>query len=245
MRLWVLILGLIAPLPVSALELALRTGKDGAKLSLGGAPTDAMQAFLLLSAIAVVPAALLLCTSFTRILIVFALLRQALGLQQVPPTPVLVGLSLFLSAFVMAPTLSRMESEAVTPLMKGEIQMQKAFELGQAPLRDFMLTQVRESDLEAFVALSNRPVPATREELPTWVLVPAFVISELKTAFKIGFLIFLPFLVIDLMTASVLTSMGLMMLPPTLFSVPLKLLLFTVVDGWGLVVTQLVRSFQG
>jgi len=207
----------------------------------GGA--EAVQMAMLLTVLALVPAMLMLCTSFTRILVVLALLRQALGLQQVPPTPVLVGLAVFLSGFVMMPTLQRLDKEAFGP-MKAGMPVAQAMKKAEAPLRDFMLHQVREEDLAAFAASAMHGAPKGPDEVPTWVLAPAFLLSELRIAFKIGFLVFLPFLVVDLMVAAVLNAMGLMMLPPTLFSAPLKLLLFTLVDGWGLLATQLIHSFH-
>lgn len=191
---------------------------------------------------AVVPALLLLTTSFTRFVVVLGLTKNALGLQTVPPSQVLVGLAVFLSLFAMGPTLSEINEEAVQPYMAGEIEQGEAFEAGFAPMRDFMLSQTREEDLELFVDLSGREAPATVEEVSATTLIPAFVISELRAAFVMGFMIFIPFLVVDFVVAAVLMSMGMMMLPPVFISLPLKLLLFVLVDGWVLIAGSLVRS---
>ena len=199
---------------------------------------------VLLATLSLVPLVLMLCTSFTRILVVLSLLRQALGLQQVPPTPVLVGLALFLTGFVMAPTFSRINADCLKPLGSGRIKAAEALRKAEPPLREFMLRQVREQDLAALADAALAKAPASAQDVPSWVLAPAFLLSELRIAFKIGFLIYLPFLVVDLMVAAVLNSMGMMMLPPMLFSAPLKLLLFTLVDGWGLLAQQLIHSFH-
>jgi flagellar biosynthetic protein FliP len=238
---------LALPSAAPALTFTLGGGAQGASLSVVPGPgggAEAVQMAVLLTVLALVPAVLMLCTAFTRILVVLALLRQALGLQQVPPTPVLVGLAIFLSGLVMAPTLQRLDKEALTPMNQGKLPVAEALKKAQAPLRDFMLHQVREEDLAAFAASAMHSAPTGPDEVPTWVLAPAFLLSELRIAFKIGFLVFLPFLVVDLMVAAVLNAMGLMMLPPTLFSAPLKLLLFTLVDGWGLLAQQLIHSFH-
>jgi flagellar biosynthetic protein FliP len=238
---------LALPAGAHALTFSLGSGPNGASLTVvpganGG--TEAVQMVVLLTVLALVPMAVMLCSAFTRILVVFALLRQALGLQQVPPTPVLVGLSLFLSGFVMMPTIQRLDNEAFKPMSEGRLPVSAALKKAEAPLRDFMLRQVREEDLATFAATAMNAMPGSAADVPTWVLAPAFLLSELRIAFKIGFLVFLPFLVVDLMVASVLNAMGLMMLPPTVFSAPLKLLLFTLVDGWGLLAQQLIHSFH-
>jgi flagellar biosynthesis protein FliP len=200
---------------------------------------------LLLTVGSVAPGLLLLMTTFTRFVVVFGLAKNALALQTVPPAQVLVGLALFLSFFVMQPVLSAVNEEAVQPLLAGEIGQQEAIEAGFAPLRSFMLAQTRDSDLKLFVELSNRPQPATPADIPASTLIPAFVISELRAAFIIGFIVFVPFLVIDLVVAAVLMSMGMVMLPPVFVSLPIKLLLFVLVDGWVLLVGSLVNSVNG
>jgi len=198
---------------------------------------------VLLGTLSLLPLGVMLCTAFTRILVVLALLRQAMGIQ-VPPTPVLVGLALFLTGFVMAPTFRKINQDALGPLSAGRIQTSEAMRKAEGPLREFMLRQVREKDLAGLAAAALEKAPTSAADVPTWVLAPAFLLSELRIAFKIGFLVYLPFLVVDLMVAAVLNSMGMMMLPPMLFSVPLKLLLFTLVDGWGLLAQQLIHSFR-
>jgi flagellar biosynthesis protein FliP len=185
----------------------------------------------------------LMMTAFTRIVIVLSILRQAIGAGQAPPNQVIVGLSLFLTLFVMSPVIDRINSEAVQPYMAGTIDTAKALDKGLEPLRQFMLGQTRESDIATFVRISGGQGFATPADVPLRVLVPAFVTSELKTAFQIGFLIFIPFVIIDLVVASVLMSMGMMMLSPVLISLPFKLMLFVLVDGWSLVMGTLASSF--
>ena len=200
---------------------------------------------LLLTVGSVAPGLLLLMTTFTRFIIVLGLTKQALAVQTVPPAQVLAGLALFLSLFVMAPVLTEVNEEAVQPLLAGEVSQEEAFEAGFAPLRDFMLSQTDEGDLMLFVDLAGGERPDSFEEVSATTLIPAFVISELRTAFIIGFVIFVPFLVIDLVVAAVLMSLGMVMLPPVFISLPIKLLLFVLVDGWGLVVGSLVGSVSG
>ncbi len=199
---------------------------------------------LLLGVVSLVPALLMMVTAFTRIVIVLGFTRSALGTQQIPPNQVIIGLSLFLTLFVMAPTFSQVNQTAVQPLMKGKISTSAAFDKAQEPFKEFMLKQVREKDLGLFVKLSNKPAPKNKADISISTLVPAFVLSELRTAFLIGFVIFLPFLVIDFVVSAALSSMGMMMLPPVLISMPFKLLLFVAADGWYLVVSSLVRSFN-
>lgn len=200
---------------------------------------------LLLTVGSVAPGLLLLTTAFTRFVVVLGLTKQAIGLQTIPPSQVLVGLAMFLTFFVMSPVFSQVNDDAIQPLLAGEIEQGEAFERGFAPLRTFMLEQTREDDLELFVDLSGEEAPASVDEISATTLVPAFVISELRTAFVIGFVIFVPFLVIDLVVSAVLMSLGMMMLPPVFISMPLKLLLFVLVDGWSLVVGSLVTSLNG
>jgi flagellar biosynthetic protein FliP len=202
-----------------------------------------IQTLLLLTGITFLPALILMMTSFTRIIIVFSLLRHALGTQTSPPTQVLVGLALFLTFFIMAPVGDRIYNEAYLPLAENKIGFQEALEKGAVPLRAFMLKQVREADLATFTKIAKQPVPAKLDEIPMRVLIPAFVTSELKTAFQIGFIVFIPFLIIDMIVASVLMSMGMMMMSPVIVALPFKIMLFVLVDGWNLLIGSLVLSF--
>lgn len=202
-----------------------------------------LQTLLVLSALSFLPAVLLMMTGFTRIIIVLSLLRSALGLQGSPPNAVLVGLALFMTFFIMTPTLDKVYTEAYQPFERNELGFTRALDKAQGPLKDFMLKQTRESDLALFLRLSRTPRVADAAQLPLLVVVPAFVTSELKTAFQIGFMVFLPFLVIDLVVSSVLMSMGMMMLSPVLISLPFKLMLFVLADGWNLLIGSLVSSF--
>jgi flagellar biosynthetic protein FliP len=206
--------------------------------------TFSLEALLLLTSLTFLPAVLLMMTSFTRIVIVLALLRQALGTMQAPPNQVLIGLALFLTFFIMAPVFERIYDIAWKPYSENQIGFQQAIEQGSGPLRDYMLKQTRESDLALFVRLADHPPIETPEATPMKVLVPAYVISELKTAFQIGFIVFIPFLIIDMVVSSVLMSMGMMMLSPVLVSLPFKLLLFVLADGWNLLIASLVQTFQ-
>ncbi len=198
---------------------------------------------LLLTVLTLAPAILVMMTSFTRVVIVLSFLRQSLGAQQMPPNQVVVGLSLFLSLFIMAPTWTKIQTEALNPYLEERIDQKTAFAKAEAPMREFMFAQVREKDLELFLGMSKIAKPASREEVPTWVLIPSFIVSELNTAFQMGFMLYLPFLVIDMVVSSILMAMGMMMLPPMTISLPFKLLLFVLVDGWGLVVGSIVKSF--
>lgn len=204
---------------------------------------NAIKLILILTVLTLAPAILIMMTSFTRIIIVFSFLRQALGVQQMPPNQLLVGLALFLTFFVMGPHLTEMNTRGVQPYIAGKITQEKALEETLAPLRKFMFTQTRPQDLSLFVKLAKMEKPRNLAEVPTMVLIPAFVISELKTAFQIGFIIFLPFLIIDMVAASVLMAMGMMMLPPVVISLPFKIMLFILVDGWSLLIGSMVRSF--
>ncbi len=199
---------------------------------------------LLMTALAVLPSALVMFTSFVRMIVVFHFLRQALGTQTVPPNQVLAGLALMLTVFVMTPVGQQVYSSAIVPYQQGQIDGDQALKAGVEPVRDWMLRNTRESDLLLFAGLAKIPRPATRADVPLRVVMPAFLISELKTGFQIGFLLFLPFLIIDLVVSSVLLSMGMMMLPPVMISFPFKILLFVMVDGWHLLVGSLVKSFR-
>jgi flagellar biosynthetic protein FliP len=205
---------------------------------------NAVQLLILVGAVTLVPAMLFCVTGFTRILVVLGFIRTGLGTPTAPPNQVLVGIALFLTLFVMAPTFTKVKTDAIDPLTKGTITQAQAFDRGQKPLREFMFRQTRTKDLALFVKLAKMKRPRTRADVPTYVLIPAFIISELKTAFQIGFLIFLPFLVIDLVVSSTLMSMGMVMLPPVFISLPFKILLFVLVDGWDLVTRSLVESFH-
>jgi flagellar biosynthetic protein FliP len=200
--------------------------------------------FLVISFLSLLPAILVMFTSFTRIVVVLSLLRQAIGSQQIPPNPVIIGLSLFLTLFVMYPTVNVVNRDSIAPYMEKQITLVQAVQRAEEPVKTFMLRQTREKDIALFLSLGKEKAPASPKELSMRIVVPAFAISELKSAFEIGFLLFLPFLIIDMVVASVLLSMGMMMLPPAMVSMPFKLLLFVLVDGWNLVVGSIVRSFQ-
>jgi flagellar biosynthetic protein FliP len=205
--------------------------------------TMPVQMLLLLTLLTFLPAIIMSLSSFTRIIIVFHFLRQALGTQEAPSNQILIGLALFLSFFVMNPTLTAIYDNAYTPWSKGEIDQVQAIEKGSAPLRDFMLRCTREADLKLFVDMAGGEKPKGPADLPMRVVIPAFMISEIKTAFQIGFVLFLPFLVIDMVVSSVLLSMGMMQLPPIVVSLPFKVLLFIMVDGWTLIISSLVKSY--
>jgi len=197
-----------------------------------------------LTILALAPSILVMMTSFTRILVVFAFLRQAMGTQQAPPNQILIGLALFMTAFVMMPVWQKIDTQALTPYLNEEISQADAFEKAKSPLRSFMLAQTREEDLILFLEAARVERPDSPETTPMHALIPAFVISELRTAFQIGFLIYIPFVVLDLVVASVLMSMGMMMLPPVMISLPLKIILFVLVDGWHLITASLLQSFK-
>jgi flagellar biosynthetic protein FliP len=209
-----------------------------------GKASTVIQLLFILTVLSLAPAILLMLTSFTRIVVVLSLLRQALGTQQMPPNQIVIGLALFLTFFIMTPVWQKVNNDALKPYYEDRITSEEAFSLASAPVKDFMLKQTRERDLALFVQISKEKRPEKQEDISLSVLIPAFVISELKTAFQIGFLIFMPFLIIDIVVSSILLSMGMMMLPPIMISLPFKLLLFVLVDGWYLIVGSLVRSFQ-
>jgi len=202
-----------------------------------------LQTLILLTSLSLLPSILLMTTSFTRIIIVLSLLRQALGTQSAPPNQVLVGLSLFLTLFVMGPVLDKIYVDAYQPLSENKITMTQALDKGAAPLKSFMMKQTREADLALYLKMSNTPEVQGPEDVPMRVLIPSFITSELKTAFQIGFAIFIPFLIIDMVVASVLMSMGMMMVSPSIVSLPFKLMLFVLVDGWQLIIGSLAQSF--
>ncbi len=209
----------------------------------GALTNRVVQLIGLLTVLSLAPSILIMTTSFVRIVVVLSLLRTATGLQQSPPNMVLISLSLFLTFAVMAPVFQQSYEQGVAPLMNEEMELPEAFTQSTAPIKTFMLSQTREADLGLFLDMSGKPVPASAEETPLHIVAPAFMISELRTAFEIGFWFFIPFLVIDLVVASILMSMGMMMLPPVVISLPFKLVFFVLVDGWHLVVGSLVQSF--
>lgn len=226
--------------PLSIPAITLSNGADGQQEY-----SVSLQILLIMTALSFIPAFVILMTSFTRIIIVFSILRQALGLQQTPSNQVLTGMALFLTLFIMAPVFDRVNQDAIQPYLNEQMTAQQAIDKAQGPLKDFMLAQTRQSDLDLFMRLSKRTDIAGPEQAPLTILVPAFVTSELKTAFQIGFMIFIPFLIIDMVVASVLMAMGMMMLSPLIISLPFKIMLFVLVDGWVLIMGTLAGSFGG
>jgi len=232
---WLAIVAFAAPAMAQTMTLDFGQG--------GGVTERALQLIALITVLSLAPSILIMVTSFTRIVVVLSLLRSALGTQTAPPNAVITGLALFLTAFIMAPTFREAYTNAAAPLLANQITPEQAFERGVLPFRTFMLKHVREKDLALFIELSKEPAPATPEQVSLQVLVPAFMISELRRAFEIGFLLFVPFLIIDLVVASILMSVGMMMLPPVIIALPFKLIFFVLVDGWGLVAGSLVKSY--
>ncbi len=222
---------------IPTLQIGMGTTNDPAQVSI------AIQVLLLLTVLALAPSILILMTSFTRLVIVFHFLRQAVGTQSMPPNQVLVGLSLFLTFFIMYPVFNQINQDAFQPYIAQEIGQEEAFTRALDPLRQFMFKQTHEDDLAMFISMAKVESPQTFADIPTHVLIPSFIISELKTAFQIGFLIYIPFLMLDMVVASVLLSMGMMMLPPVMISLPFKLILFVMADGWRLMVGSLMQSF--
>ncbi|MFA7893356.1 flagellar type III secretion system pore protein FliP [Pseudomonas putida] len=243
--LFTLALLLAAPLalaadPLSIPAITLSNGTDGQQEY-----SVSLQILLIMTALSFIPAFVILMTSFTRIIIVFSILRQALGLQQTPSNQILTGMALFLTLFIMAPVFDRINQTALQPYLNEQLTAQQAIDRAQGPLKDFMLAQTRQSDLDLFMRLSKRTDIASPDQVPLSILVPSFVTSELKTAFQIGFMIFIPFLIIDMVVASVLMAMGMMMLSPLIISLPFKIMLFVLVDGWALIMGTLASSFGG
>ncbi len=224
------------PIPKIAFDIAPASGPKDVALSL--------QILFLLSILTLAPSIIIMMTAFTRVVIVLDFVKRALSLQQMPPNQVIVGLSLFLTFFIMAPTFTEMNEKALRPYLDGKITNEQFFDRGMGPMRDFMFRQVRDKDIALFVKLAKIEKPKTREDIPSYCLIPAFMISELKIAFEIGVFLFLPFIVIDMIIASALMAMGMIMLPPVMISLPFKLILFILVDGWNLLVYELVRSFR-
>lgn len=225
------------PIPLPTVDVNIGSSQNPAEVS------KSLQVLFLLTTLSLAPAILIMMTSFTRIIVVLGFTRNALAIQQMPPNQVLIGLALFLTFFIMAPTWDRINKEAFQPYVQGQINQDKALEMAAQPIREFMIKQTREKELSLFVDLANIEQPETYRDIPTRVLIPAFILSELKTAFQIGALIFLPFIVIDMIIASILMSMGMMMLPPMMISLPFKILLFVLVDDWYLIVRSLILSF--
>jgi len=231
-------------LPVMAEPLTVPTVSVGlGKASKPGDVATVIQIFFLITILSLAPALLIMTTSFTRIVVVLSFLRGAIGTQQSPSNQIVIGLALFITFFVMSPVWQQVNTQAFRPYKAGEISQEQAMDRAVAPMRKFMLSQVREKDLALFLSLSKMPRPRNADEIPTLTIIPAFMISELQTAFQIGFLIYIPFLVVDMVVASVLMSMGMMMLPPVMISLPFKILLFILVDGWALVIGSIVKSF--
>lgn len=228
--------GLRMPIPKITFDIKEAAGPREVALSL--------QILFLLTILTLAPAIIMMMTAFTRVVIVMDFIKRALSLQQMPPNQVIVGFSIFLTFFIMAPTFSKINEEALQPYLKGRIDNETFFEKGLDPLRTFMFKQTREKDIALFIRLAKLPKPKTEKDVPTHCLIPAFMISEMKRAFEIGIYIFIPFIVIDMIVASALMAMGMIMLPPIMISLPFKIILFVLVDGWNLLTYELVRSFR-
>lgn len=222
--------------PIPRLNVDIGTSQSGQDVAV------TLQILLLMTILALAPSIIIMTTSYLRIIIVFHFLKSALGTQQMPPSQLLSGIALFITFFVMAPTWNEVNKQALKPLMDKDITVEEAYDKGIEPIRNFMFKHVRDEDLELFISMANMDRPNSRNDLPTYILVPAFALSELRTGFIIGFFLFIPFLMVDLIISSILMSMGMMMLPPMLVSLPFKILLFILVDGWNLIVGSLVRS---
>ncbi|MDO4772679.1 MAG: flagellar type III secretion system pore protein FliP [Bacillota bacterium] len=223
--------------PIQVPDINITVGGEEAGLS------STIQVILVLTVLAMAPSILLMMTSFTRILIIFSFLRRALSLQTTPPNQILIGLSLFLTFYIMAPVFQEVYSEAYVPLSNNEITQEEAFEKASQPMKDFMLKHVRKADLALFIKISDSELPEDMKDVSLWALIPAFIISEMKTAFIVGFMLFIPFMIIDMVVASTLMALGMMMLPPVMISMPFKLLLFIMVDGWNLITGAVVKGF--
>ena len=241
-----LILLLLFVLDLSAQQNTVPLPKIGIDIGTADSPEDVsvtLQLLLLLTVLSLAPSILIMTTSYLRIIIVFQFLKNAMGTMQMPPNQLLAGIALFLTFFVMGPTWNKVNTDALQPYLDGKLSMEEAYDKGITPVREFMFKHTRTEDMELFMSFMEVDRPKSREELPTYVLVPAFVISELRAGFIIGFFLFIPFLMIDMIVSSILMSMGMMMLPPMMVSLPFKILLFVLVDGWNLIVGSIVRSF--
>ncbi len=225
-------------IPFPKINLDIGTATKGEDVSV------TLQILLLMTILSLAPSIIIMTTSYLRIIIVFHFLKSAMGTQQMPPSQLLAGIALFITFFIMAPTWSKVNEQALQPLMDNKITVKEAYDKGIEPIREFMFKNTREEDMELFVSLSQMPRPKNRNELPTYVLIPSFVLSELRAGFIIGFFLFVPFLMIDMIVSSILMSMGMMMMPPMMISLPFKILLFILVDGWNLIIGSLVRSFS-
>ncbi len=224
-------------LPFPNIDIGVRSAETPEDVGVG------LQILFLLTFLSLAPAILVMVTSFTRIIVVLSFMRSAIGTQQMPPNQILVGLALFLTVFIMTPVWNQVNAEALQPYLQGQVSQEEAFNKAIQPVRSFMFKETREKDLALFVNLADIEHPKDSNDIPTYVLIPSFIISELKTAFEIGFVIFIPFIVIDMVVASTLMSMGMMMLPPAMISLPFKIMLFILVDGWHLIIRSLVQSF--
>jgi flagellar biosynthetic protein FliP len=245
---FLILLTVFAACPVFAQQAttAVPIPKIGINIGTSENPKDVsvtLQILLLMTVLSLAPSLLIMTTSYLRIIIVFHFLKSALGTQSMPPSQLLAGIALFITFFVMAPTWSKVNDVALKPLMDGKIKLEEAYDKGIEPIRDFMFRNVRDEDLALFINLANLKRPENRNDLPTYIVIPAFALSELRAGFIIGFFLFIPFLMIDMIVSSILMSMGMMMIPPMLISLPFKILLFVLVDGWNLIVGSVVRSF--
>lgn len=224
-------------IPFPKINLDVGTAQNGNDVSV------TLQILLLMTVLSLAPSIVIMTTAYLRIIIVFSFLKSALGTQQMPPSQLLAGVALFITFFIMAPTWNKVNDEALKPLMANKINVEEAYNKGIEPIRQFMFKQTRDEDLELFIGLSNQPRPANRNEVSTIILIPSFVLSELRAGFIMGFFLFIPFIMVDMIISSILMSMGMMMMPPMMISLPFKILLFILVDGWNLIVGSLVRSF--
>ncbi|MBI5807978.1 MAG: flagellar type III secretion system pore protein FliP [Ignavibacteriales bacterium] len=224
--------------PFPKINLDVGTAQNGSDVSV------TLQILLMMTVLSLAPSIVIMTTSYLRIIIVFHFLKSALGTQQMPPSQLLAGVALFITFFIMAPTWNKVNDEALKPLMDNKLTMQQAYDKGIEPIRQFMFKNVREEDLELFISLSNQARPKNRNEVSTYILIPAFVLSEMRAGFIMGFFLFIPFIMVDMIISSILMSMGMMMMPPMMISLPFKILLFILVDGWNLIVSSLIRSFN-
>ncbi|MCX7875641.1 MAG: flagellar type III secretion system pore protein FliP [Melioribacteraceae bacterium] len=225
-------------IPFPKINLDVGTAQNGSDVSV------TLQILLLMTVLSLAPSIVIMTTSYLRIIIVFHFLKSALGTQQMPPSQLLAGVALFITFFIMAPTWTKVNDEALKPLIDNKLTMQQAYDKGIEPIRQFMFKNVREEDLELFLSLSNQAKPKNRDEVSTYILIPAFVLSEMRAGFIMGFFLFIPFIMVDMIVSSILMSMGMMMMPPMMISLPFKILLFILVDGWNLIVSSLIRSFN-
>jgi len=225
-------------IPFPKINLGVGTAENGSDVSV------TLQILLLMTILSLAPSLIIMTTSYLRIIIVFHFLKSALGTQQMPPSQLLAGVALFVTFFIMAPTWNKVNDEALKPLMDNKVTVQQAYDKGIEPIRQFMYKNVREEDLELFIGLSNQARPKSRSDVSTFILIPAFVLSELRAGFIMGFFLFIPFIMVDMIVSSILMSMGMMMMPPMMISLPFKILLFILVDGWNLIIGSLVRSFH-